>query len=97
MLQGRLNPAYVLDQMEMYEVDCLMSHLYLVDKSGWEQTRLLGYISAQTHSTKTMKPSDIVTFPWEEGKEGAETSMSNAEKQRLIEKAKRFEQMSNGH
>lgn len=97
VFQGRMSPGYVMDEMEMYEVDCLMSHLYLVSKESWEQARLVGYIGAQTHSTKKMSVSDIVAFPWEENKGGAvrDTSMSNADKRRLEEKAKQLEKMMN--
>ena len=47
-------PGYVLDEMRMYEIGCLMPFLYLATKDSWEQARLMGYISAQTHSTKKM-------------------------------------------
>ena len=91
-------PGYVMDEMRLYEMGCLMPFLYLASKDSWEQARFMGYISAQTHSTKSMKPSDIMAFPWESGTASAETtSMSNADKERLIQKAKRFEQLRNGH
>lgn len=95
VFQGNLNPAYVMDQMEMYEVNCLMSHLYLASKDSWEQARLVGYIGAQTHSSKKMNITDIATFPWEEGYKNHDTSMSNEEKQRLERKAKQLEQLMN--
>jgi hypothetical protein len=96
VFQGRMSPEYVMDMMEMYEVDCLMSHLYLASKDTWEQTRLMGYISAQTHSTKHMSMSDIVTFPWEENAaHHHDTSMSNADKRRLEQKAKQLEKLMN--
>jgi len=92
-----MNPGYVMDEMEMYEVGCLMSHLYLVSKDSWEQVRFVGYIGAQTHSTQKMSVSDIMTFPWEGDGGKKETSMSNADKRRLEEKAKRLEQRMNQH
>ena len=89
-------PGYVLDEMRMYEIGCLMPFLYLATKDSWEQARLMGYISAQTHSTKKMSVSDIVSFPWEENNTKVhDTSMSNADKRRLEEKAKQLEQMMN--
>ena len=89
-------PGYVLDEMRMYEIGCLMPFLYLATKDSWEQARLMGYISAQTHSTKKMNVSDIVSFPWEEGNTKVhDTAMSNADKRRLEEKAKQLEQMMN--
>ena len=93
--QGNLPPAYVMDQMEMYEVNCLMSHLYLASKDSWEQARLVGYIGAQTHSTKKMNITDIATFPWEEQNKTHDTSISNEDKQRLEQKAKQLEQLMN--
>ena len=95
VFQGNLHPAYVMDQMEMYEVNCLMSHLYLASKDSWEQARLVGYIGAQTHSSKKMNITDIATFPWEEGHKNHDTSMSNEDKQRLEAKAKQLEQLMN--
>ena len=97
VFQGNLHPAYVMDQMEMYEVNCLMSHLYLASKDSWEQARLVGYIGAQTHSSKKMNITDIATFPWEEGykNKNHDTSMSNEDKQRLERKAKQLEKLMN--
>jgi hypothetical protein len=97
VFQGHMPPGYVMDEMEMYEVDCLVSHLYLASKESWEQARLVGYIGAQTHSTKKISVSDIVSFPWEEGHEAHDTSMSNADKQRLEQKAKQLEKMMNSN
>jgi hypothetical protein len=88
-------PGYVMDEMRMYEIGCLMPFLYLATKDSWEQARLMGYISAQTHSTRKMSVSDIVSFPWEKNHEAHDTSMSNAEKRRLEEKAKQLEQIMN--
>lgn len=95
VFQGRMAPGYVMDEMEMYEVGCLMSHLYLATKDSWEQARLVGYIGAQTHSTKKMSINDIATFPWEEQTAIRDTSMSNADKKRLEEKARRLELQMN--
>jgi hypothetical protein len=95
VFQGHMAPGYVMDEMEMYEVGCLMSHLYLASKDAWEQARLVGYIGAQTHSTKQMSINDIATFPWEEKNGTRDTSMSNADKRRLEEKAKKLEKIMN--
>lgn len=86
-----------MDEMRMYEIGCLMPFLYLASKESWEQARLVGYIGAQTHSTKKMSMSDIVTFPWEKGFNNADTSMSNADKRRLEQKAKQLEKLMNQH
>ena len=88
-------PDYVMDEMRMYEIGCLMPFLYLASKDSWEQARLVGYIGAQTHSTKRMNISDIMTFPWEKEHAERDTSMSNADKHRLEEKARKLEERLN--
>lgn len=88
-------PQYVMDEMRMYEIGCLMPFLYLASKDSWEQARLMGYISAQTHSAKKMSVSDIMAFPWEKDNATHDTSISNADKRRLEEKAKQLERIMN--
>ena len=88
-------PGYVLDEMRMYEIGCLMPFLYLATKDAWEQARLVGYIGAQTHSTKKMSITDIVSFPWESASATHDTSMSNADKKRLEHKAQELERLMN--
>jgi hypothetical protein len=95
VFQGHLPPRYVMDEMRMYEIGCLMPFLYLASKDSWEQARLMSYVSAQTHSTKKMSVSDIVSFPWEEKTQVHDTAMSNADKRRLEEKAKQLEKQMN--
>ena len=95
VFQGHMPPGYVMDEMRMYEIGCLMPFLYLASKDSWEQARLVGYIGAQTHSTSKMSMTDIVTFPWEENGKTRDTSMSNADKKRLEEKAKQLEKQMN--
>lgn len=34
-------------------------------RTGWEQTRFLALASLQPHSTKTLRPADIMPLPWE--------------------------------
>ena len=74
--------------MEQYEIAPLINKLYLKSKESWEQTRLLGYITAQTQSTKKIKITDIIKFPWEESVEN--TRVTNEDRDRLIEKAKHY-------
>jgi hypothetical protein len=94
VLEGGLSPEYVLDKMEQYEIAPLVSKLYLKNKESWEQARLIGYITAQTQSTKKLKPTDIMKFPWEEVE--VNTKVSNEDRERLIEKAKKFKLNKNG-
>lgn len=63
-----INPEYVLDRMEMYEVNALIKNQYRRHKDDWEQARLISYLIAQCNSKKRMKLTDIVQFPWEKKK-----------------------------
>lgn len=52
--------------MEMYEVESLLDGYYLKNKDGWEQARLVAYMTAQVNSTKSLSPKDIMKFHWED-------------------------------
>ena len=66
------------------------------NREAWEQTRLLGFIIAQSNSTKTLKQTDILRFPWDE-EEKKDTSVTDEEMQRLRAKAKEVESQLNTH
>lgn len=72
--------------MTFAEVESFLDGLNRRNREAWEQTRLLGYIIAQSNSTKTLKQTDILRFPWDE--ENKETSVTDDEMKRLREKAK---------
>lgn len=91
VMEGGLNPKYVLDEMEQYEIAPLILNLHKKNKESWEQTRMLGFIIAQTQSTKKIKPEDIIKFPWD-NEESHITSVSNEDKERLIQKANQIKQ-----
>lgn len=79
----------------MYELEALINSLYQKNKESWEQTRLLAYIVAQVNSSKKLKPSDILSFVWDnEG--GGNTSISNEDIERLKRKAKQYTNKYNG-
>ena len=71
--------------MQWYEIDSCLNGLENKNKDSWEQTRFLSYITAQVNSSKKLKPTDILTFTWEENKE---TTITNEDIQRLRDKAK---------
>lgn len=56
-----------MDDMKFYELSPILKNLNLSVKNDWEIARQLSYIIAQTQSTKKIKPSDIMQFPWDEG------------------------------
>lgn len=68
--------------MTFYEFTVYSKNYYKKDKESWEQARFNGYITAQVNSTKKLKITDIMKFPWdEEIKYGAD--VSNEDKERL--------------
>jgi hypothetical protein len=77
--------------MSFIEVESFLDGL---NRESWEQTRLLGYIIAQSNSTKTLKQTDILRFPWDE-EEKKDTSVTNEDMKRLRAKAKALESQLN--
>lgn len=73
--------------MRFYEIEAAMKYSYYAGKDGWEQTRLIAYLIAQTNSTKTLKLTDIMKFHWEEV---GDTAISNADIERLRKKAETY-------
>lgn len=51
--------------MQIYEVNSLLDSYYLKNKDGWEQARLIAYMTAQVNSKDTLTPEDIIKFHWE--------------------------------
>lgn len=51
--------------LEEWEIGILAESLKYAERNEWERTRFLSYITAQCQSTKKMKPTDIIKFPWE--------------------------------
>lgn len=87
---------YYLDKMRDYELNLILSNINYIDRASWEQTRLLGYINAQTQSTKRLDFSDICTFPWERETQETETEEETEEQlQALRTRARQLEQHIN--
>lgn len=65
-------------------------------RDAWEQTRILGYIMAQVNSTKPIKQTDILSFPWDKKSHKAKPiPVPISEMERLRAKAKQVEQEMN--
>lgn len=64
--------------MDFIEVESFIDGLNRRNREAWEQTRLLGFIIAQSNSTKTLKQTDILRFPWDE-EEKKDTSVTDEE------------------
>lgn len=70
--------------MQWYEINALLTGKE--NKTSWEQTRMICYMIAQVNSKKKLKPTDILSFTWDEKKE--DTSITSADIDRLKNKAK---------
>lgn len=74
----------------MYELSTLLKNITKKNKESWEQARMISYVIAQTNSTKKLKPTDILTFSWDNIDSNKETSISDKDVERLKEKSKQF-------
>lgn len=79
-----------MDTLQDWEVQDLYCNLQYADCVSWEQTRWLMYVVAQVNSRKQIKVTDLLRFPWEDGRK--ETTISTEDIQRLKEKAKLIQQ-----
>ena len=59
--------SYFMEDMKYYELKPILKNLNVSVKNDWEIARQISYIIAQSQSTKKIKPSDIMHFPWDEG------------------------------
>ena len=75
--------------MQMYELDIMLDCLDSSIKQAWEQTRYICYTTVQSQSTKKLKPEDIMNFTWDK-QEKKNTTVSNEDRKRLTEKAKKI-------
>ena len=64
--KGNVSAAYFLDRMTWFEVDACLRGIEYRERASWEQARMIGYITAQSHSSKEMKYTDVIQFDWDE-------------------------------
>lgn len=88
-LQMHIAPDYVLDRMPMYEARALMDNAHFAIKDGWEQARMVSYITAQCQSSKRLDPDDIMRLPWE-GKAAESEPVTEEQIQALKAKAEDY-------
>lgn len=86
-----LPPGYVLDKMEPYEINAALEGVEYKYRETWEQTRLICYVIAQSNSTKKIKPTDILKFPWDnQTAEHVCTAVSGEDMERIKKKAEQY-------
>lgn len=94
--EGGIAPDYFLDRMTLAEVRYFLEGLGRRNRESWEQTRIIAYVIAQANSTKQLKQSDVLRFPWDEADdEKKRTSVTDEEVKRLRAKAKLIEKEMN--
>lgn len=67
-----------------------MKYQHYAHKDEWEQARLIAYLVAQSNSTKKLKMSDIIEFPWDNQSSEKNTEITNADLERLKIKAQNY-------
>lgn len=84
---------YIMNDMQMYELDYLLSSINYSYREEYEIMRFQSYITAQTQSTKKLKPTDIISFNWDKQNEEKVTTISNEDINRLREKANKMSEL----
>lgn len=85
---------YVLDRMEMYEIELFMNQLHLVYQESWEQARFLSYMIANNNPfrKKELPIHDIMKFSWDNENVNGGKELNEQELEALKDRAKQFEQ-----
>lgn len=82
-----VDPNYFLNEMQPYEVSCLVDSFYENYKNGWEQTRTIAHSVISSQSTKPIKPVDVLRFGWDdenEIKSSRSASLSKEDREELV-------------
>jgi CRISPR/Cas system-associated exonuclease Cas4 (RecB family) len=89
-----LDPGYVLDRMEFYEISALIENAWMKSKESWEQARLQAYLTAQVNSTKKIDMTEFMTFPWEKV-ETEKIEDTKEEREAVMKEMKEWENIMN--
>nr|DAJ82065.1 MAG TPA: hypothetical protein [Caudoviricetes sp.] len=68
-----------MDTLQEYEVQSLVENLEYYEQGDWTRTRFLAYCNLQKSSTKKIKPTDLITFPWEKEDDNTDQINGNSE------------------
>lgn len=80
--------------MDLKHLEIYLQYAYYAEQSLAEQSRMINYVNLQMNSKKKLKPTDLYKFPWETKNDKPTTQ---ADRQRLINEAKRFEKEITAH
>ena len=64
--------------MEEYEIEPIIQNLEYYERPEWERTRFLAYCNLQKSSTKKIKPTDLIKFPWEKEDDNTDQISTNS-------------------
>lgn len=65
--------------MQEHEVKDIILNLEYLERPEWERTRFQSYCNIQKSSSKKLKPTDLITFPWEKEHDNTEQINGNSE------------------
>lgn len=68
-----ISVGYFLDKLQYYELQLLLENANVSVKNDWEITRNMMWSFVQPYSKKKLKPTDIMTLPWDEGAKHVDT------------------------
>lgn len=82
-----------MDTLQEYEIEPIVQNLEYYEVPQWTRARFQAYCNLQKSSTKKIKPTDLITFPWENEDDNTDqingnSELSKADIQRLKEQAK---------
>lgn len=72
-----IDPGYVLDRMEIYEVGALLDYQHLRNRDSWEQTRMQAFVAAKCAGAKINGIKEIFSLPWDKEEEKAQVQESD--------------------
>jgi len=70
---------YFMDTLQEYEIEPIVQNLEYNEEGDWTRTRFLAYCNIQKSSTKKIKPTDLITFPWEKEESSTDQINGNSE------------------
>jgi hypothetical protein len=82
VITAGVSPDYFFDSMSWDEVNAVLDANFSRYKDSWEQTRWIGYINACVAGSSVKKPTDLITFSWEQEEVAVETDTRSIEERR---------------
>lgn len=79
-----------MDKMQEWELYDIYVNLKYSDAPNWEMTRWLMYTICQINTKKQLDPRDMLSFAWDYEAENHKTNITDAEIDKLKEKAKKL-------